>query len=340
MNTRLLLLLFLALHRLAAQPAGEVVFMGRVVDAEQKSVKGARVILVGLSEARTDDDGLFRVSLPASVVEVQVELERYEVVYPRSGRAPVPRSAATPVVFEVKKMQGGEQERLVRQLRENVRKLENDKRFKENEIARLEKNMQDSIRTYQKLFDENGGRNSRLMDSLERKVQQLLASQEAALIKQKKEQLYGQITRTMLSFLDKAKNLRDALARIDDVFLSDAARIDFEKQVTAYNITRDSLYSLDKGFAESVRLFWNSDEADAKMAVIHELSIVQIHEGIMLPLNGSVINPVRDAATGQASRVAASKKARKGSRKALEQLAFPLLNLQLRIDELMGILAR
>nr|HPI07050.1 carboxypeptidase-like regulatory domain-containing protein [Saprospiraceae bacterium] len=229
MNTRLLLLLFLALHRLSAQPAGEVVFMGRVVDAEQKSVKGARVILVGLSEARTDDDGLFRVSVPASVVEVQVELERYEVVYPRSGRAPVPRSSATPVVFEVKKMQGGEQERLVRQLRENVRKLENDKRFKENEIARLEKNMQDSIRTYQKLFDENGGRNSRLMDSLERKVQQLLASQEAALIAQKKEQLYGQITRTMLSFLDKAKNLRDALARIDDVFLSEAARAEFEK---------------------------------------------------------------------------------------------------------------
>lgn len=340
MNTRLLFLLFLALHRLAAQPAGEVVFMGRVVDAEQKSVKGARVILVGLSEARTDDDGLFRVSVPASVVEVQVELERYEVVYPRSGRAPVPRSSATPVVFEVKKMQGGEQERLVRQLRENVRKLENDKRFKENEIARLEKNMQDSIHTYQKLFDENGGRNNRLMDSLERRVQQLLASQEAALIKQKKEQLYAQITRTMLSFLDKAKNLRDALARIDDVFLSDAARVDFEKQVTAYNVTRDSLYSLDKGFAESVRLFWNSDEANAKMAVIHELSIVQIHEGIMLPLNGSVVGPVRDAATGQASRVAASKKARKGARKALEQLAFPLRNLQQRIDELMGILDR
>lgn len=325
---------------LAAQPGGEVVFLGRIVDADQKAVRGARVILVGVSESRTDDDGLFRVAVPATVMEVQVELERYEVVYPRSGRAPVPRSATTPVIFEVKKMQGGEQDRLVRQLRDNVRKLENDKRFKETEIARLEKTMQDSIRVYQKLFDENGGRNSRLMDSLERKVQQLLAAQESSLIRQKKEQLYNEITRTMLNFLDKAKNLRDALARIDDVFLSDAARVDFEKQVTAYNSARDSLYSRDKGYAESVRLFWNDKEANEKMAVIHEASIVQIHEGIILPLNKSVIGPVRDAATGQASRVSASKKARKGARKALEQLAFPLNNLTLRIDELMGILSK
>ncbi len=340
MYVRLLLLLFLGLHRLAAQPGGEVVFTGRIVDADQKSVKGARVILVGLSESRTDDDGLFRVSLPASVLEVQVELERYEVVYPRSGRAPVPRSSTTPVVFEVKRMQGGEQDRLIRQLRENVRKLENDKRFKEAELVRMEKNMQDSIRVYQKLFDANGGRNSRLMDSLEQKIQNLLAAQEASLILQKKEQLYADITQTLLNFLDKAKNLRDALARIDDVFLSDAARADFEKHILAYDSARDSLYTRDKGFAESVRLFWNNNEANTKMAVIHEVSIVQIHEGIMLPLNKNVVGPVRDAATGQAPRLAASKKARKGARKALEQLAYPLNNLQLRIDELMGILSR
>ncbi len=338
MNGRFFLLFLLGLTRLAAQPGAEVIFTGRVVDADQKGVRGARVILVGLSEARTDDDGLFRVALPASVMEVQVELDRYEVVYPRAGRSPVPRSASTPVVFEVKKMQGGEQERLVRQLRDNVRKLENDKRFKEAELVRLEQNMQDSIRVYQKLFDENGGRNSQMMDSLEQKIQHLLAAQEASLILQKKEQLYADITRTMLNFLDKAKNLRDALARIDDVFLSDYARQDFERQVMAYNIARDSLYSLDKGFAESVRLFWNNADANAKMEVIHELSIVQIHEGIMLPLNGSVVGPVRDAATGQKPRLAANKKARKGAHKALEQLAFPLRNLELKINELMGIL--
>lgn len=338
MNARFFLLFLLGFTRLAAQPGTEVIFTGRVVDADQKGVRGARVILVGVSEARTDDDGLFRVALPANVMEVQVELDRYEVVYPRAGRAPVPRSASTPVVFEVKKMQGGEQERLVRQLRENVRKLENDKRFKEVELARLEQNMQDSIRVYQKLFEENGGRNSQMMDSLEQKIQRLLAAQEASLILQKKEQLYADITRTMLNFLDKAKNLRDALARIDDVFLSDHARQDFERQVTAYNTARDSLYSLDKGFAESVRLFWNNTDANAKMEVIHELSMVQIHEGIILPLNGSVIGPVRDAATGQKPRLAANKKARKGANKALEQLAFPLRNLELKINELMGIL--
>lgn len=340
MKTRILMLFLLGLHRLMAQPGGEVVFTGRIVDADQKAVRGARVILVGVSESRTDDDGMFRVALPASVAEVQVELERYEVVYPRSGRAPVPRSATTPVVFEVKKMQGGEQDRLIKQLRDNVRKLETDKRFKESELVRLEKTMQDSIRLYQKMLDENGGRNVRLLDSLERKVQQLLAAQESMLIAEKKEVLYGQITRTMLNFLDKAKNLRDALVRIDDVFLSDAARVHFERQVNAYNSARDSLYSLDKGFAESVRLFWNDRDANDKMAAIHETAIVQIHEGIILPMSTTVIGPVRDAATGQASRMSASKKARKGAKKALEQLAFPLRTLELKINELMAMLSR
>ena len=319
--------------------AQDVIFTGRVVDAEERSVKGVRVILIGLSETRTDDDGLFRVAVPASTSEVQVEMDRYEVVYPRSGRALVPRSATTPVVFEVKKMQGGEQERMIRQLRDNVRKLENDKRFKESEIARLEKNMQDSIQSYQRLIDQSGGRNNRLVDSLENRLQQLLAAQENALLAQKKEQLYKEISKTMLTFLDKAKNLRDALARIDDVFLSDAARAEFERHVTAYSSARDSLYSRDKGFAESVRLYWGNADANAKMAAIHDLSMLDIHESIMLPLNNTVIGPVRDFATGQSPRVAASKKARKGARKALEQLAFPLNKLQRNMDELMVMLS-
>lgn len=339
MNIRFLTVLLLGFQVLAAQP-GEVTFLGRIVDAGQKGVRSVQVSLVGMTEARTDDNGLFQVSVPASVSEVQVELDGYEVVYPRGGRAPVPRSATTPVVFEVKKLQNNEQTRLVQQLRSNIQKLEKDKRFKESEIARLEKNMQDSILVYQRLLDQSGGQNSRLLDSLERKVQQLLAAQEAALLGEKKAALYGQITQTMLNFLDKAKNLRDALARIDDVFLSNAARTDFERQVTAYNTARDSLYSLDRGFAENVRLFWNDADANAKMTAIHETAIIQIHEGIILPLNKSVVDPVRDAATGQASRVSASKKARKGAHKALEQLAFPLRNLELKINELMGILSR
>lgn len=341
MNWRYLLFLLPFPAGLAAQPGGgDVVFAGRIVDSEQRGIRGARVVLVGVSEARTDDDGMFRVSIPSGVAEVTVEVERYDVVYPRSGRTPVPRSAGTPVVIEVKKAEPGEQDKLIRQLQENVRKLENDKRFNEQEIKRLGQNMQDTIRIFQRLLDQNGNRNATLLDSLQRKVQALMAAQESSLLAQKKQVLYDRITQSLLTFLDKAKNLRDALARIDDVFLSEQARAGFEQQVTAYNQARDSLYNHHKGYIESVRLFWGEGEAASRMETVSDLALVQIHEGIILPLNNSVIGPVRDAATGQASRMGASRKARKGSQKAMEQLAFPLRNLELKINELSNALSR
>lgn len=326
--------------QLFGQPGGDAVFAGRIVDGDQRAVKGARVILVGLSETRTDDDGLFKVAIPGAVAEVQVELDQYEVVYPRNGRAPVPKSASTPVVFEVKKVASDARDKLVGQLRETVKKLEADKRFKEDEIRQLERNLQDTIFTFQRLFDEKTSRNKTLMDSLQQKIQSLLTAQESQLLAQKKEVLYNEITQSLLNFLDKAKNLRDELARPEDWFLSQKALANFETQITAYNSARDSLYNHHKGYAESVRLFWNNTETTQKLETTYDLALVQIHEGIILPLNKEVIGPVRDYATGRAPRIAASKKAKKGSKKALEQLAFPLRNLELKINEVSNLLTR
>lgn len=224
-------------------------------------------------------------------------------------------------------------------LRENVRKLENDKRFKEAELARMEKNM-DSIRVYQQLFDANR-RAQQPPDGFFGTKNSKLAGGAGGYFHFAKERtvVLGHYP-DHAEFLNKTKNLRDALARIDDVFLSDAARADFEKKITAYNSARDSLYSRDKGFAESVRLFfWNNNEANTKMAVIHEVSIVQFTKGSFCPEQQRDRSGAR-CGYGQLARLAASKKARKGARKALEQLAYPLNNLQLRIDELMGILSR
>ncbi len=339
MNWQTFILLLLPLS-LSAQPGGEVVFAGRIVDSEQRGIRGARVVLVGVSEARTDDDGLFRVSIPGSMAEVTVEVDRYEVVYPRSGRTPVPRSAGTPVVIEVKKAEPGEQDKLIRQLQDNVRKLESDKRFNEQEIKRLGQNMQDTIRIFQRLLDQSGNKSATMLDSLQHKIQALMSAQESSLLAQKKQVLYDRITQSMLTFLDKAKNLRDALGRIDDAFLSEKAREGFEKQVFAYNQARDSLYNHHKGYIESVRLFWDDNEASSRMETVCDLALIQIHEGIILPLNDSVIGPMRDAATGQASRMSANRKARKGAHKAMEQLAFPLRNLELKINELSNTLSR
>lgn len=333
-----LVCLLAGIVRLYAQPAGDAVLLGRVLDADQHAVRNTRVIIVGVSETRTDDDGLFRVSIPGQVAEVQIELERYEVVYPRGGRTPVPKSAATPVVIEVKKLDNSAQDKLIRQLRETIGKLEADKRFREDEIGQLEKNMQDTIRNYQRLFDENRNRSSDLLDSLQRTIQTLLTAQENTLLEQKKADLYRDISTRLLQFLDQAKNLRDALVRIDDVFLSDQARQGFEKQIAAYNTARDSLYNRHKSYAEMVRLFWDDPEAAQKLELVNDLAMVQIHEGIVLPMNASVIGPIRDFATGQRSRLAAQRKARKGADKALEQFAFPLRNLELKINELTNIL--
>jgi len=243
-------------------------------------------------------------------------------------------------VIEVKKIRAGETEKLIRQLQENVRKLENDKRFKEDEIRRLEKKMQDSIQVYQRILDAGEGQNSRLLDSLKQKISNLMATQESTLLKEKKARIYEDITGTLLIFLDKSRNLRDALTRIDDVFLSVQAQKMFEQKVTEYNAARDSLYNKHKSFSEQVRLFWNDPDINAKMEMVNDLALEQIHVGIILPMNRSVIVPIGDAATGRTSRLSANKKARKGAHKALEQLVFPLNNLGDKINVLSGMLSR
>lgn len=340
MNKRFLCFFLMTFSRLAAQPPSDVVFVGRIVDGAQKGIKDTRVILIGVGEGRTDDDGMFRISIPSSLTEVQVSLDQYEVIYPRAGRALVPRSQTTPVLIEVKKIRAAETEKLIRQLQDNVRKLENDKRFREDEIRRLEKRMQDSIQAYQRMIDAGGGQSSRMLDSMQQKISRLLASQESTLLKEKKVRIYQDITQTLLVFLDKSRNLRDALTHIDDVFLSVQAQKNFERKVDEYNAARDSLYNKHKGFGEQVRLFWDNPELNARMEAVNELALDQIHVGIILPMNRSVIGPIGDAATGRTSRLSASKKARKGAHKALEQLVFPLNSLGDKINTLSGMLSR
>jgi len=335
MKQPLLVLALLLSGWLGAQPGEAVIFRGRVVQMDTgRPLEDIRVSAPGASEALTDDEGFFNLSLPPGTTEFTLELATlgWEVAYPRRGRAVVPRSPETPVEFLVKR-----KENEPAALRAQIRRLESEGRLKDEQLDSLQQILRDTVRAIQARYAREVASSSDSLEqmaarkaTLESRVAELTAQLEAGFLKRNREEVFEGLSRELLVFTDKLKDLRDKLKPdfMRTVTRSPESLAQLNEAVSAYNGARNALYEAHESRLQQVRLYWERELLTYQLEEIYRLALDHIHRDTILPLNDGAFKKLRDAALGEAPRVAAQKAATKQGKAAFNALEIPIRELE------------
>jgi tetratricopeptide (TPR) repeat protein len=211
-----------------------------------------------------------------------------------------------------------------------------DDKPRQNDVAdwieKCRKGDADRLEEQRKLAEQS----RRDLELLEERSSRLADSLRTASLRRNREELYAEISRDLLAYRDRLKDVRDWLPHVGDTFIAPQARDMFNDAVERYNEARNALYQAHKEQIRNARLYWESEEIAGELEAVYELALNRIHNRIVLPLNEGVVVPVRDAALGKTSRITAHKKAKKNAGKALEQLARPILELEQRTNDILS----
>jgi hypothetical protein len=223
--------------------AQTVVLRGRVIALGRTLPDTFRIRLTGLGDPRMLQGGEFEIEIPAATSEVEVQTidREWSIVYPPSGRLPVPRGDARAVVV----------------VGEPV----------EHTIARA---LGDRVRASEQLLAANGLQVERL-GGLEDGIQQIIAKldlreedlRDEAARNQQRVETYPEIAATIQRYVAEAKDLHTTLD-LTAAAVADANEeirkftyAAIEKAVGAYSSAYDSIGSRRARFETAIREFWD-----------------------------------------------------------------------------------
>lgn len=328
-------------------------FKGRLLDAEGRGIGGVRVVILGQGEGTSNDEGFFTVPIQQQVEEIEINLpDNWLLISPRSKRALVPRGNRS-VEFEVKKFERDDSE-LRRQLqaaRQQTEKLKQDGLLQQNQLTALKAALEDTVAAWENrhnlvlkeltvtntLIDRKLGKtdslvaeNTRLkiqIAQLTKQLQQYIEQQQNEYIFQNQETAYAQTFKEFDVYLERLKTTQQALIRVKDAFLNPEAAKNFNQTIAKYNTARDSLIQNQSQRLSQNRLFWKDPVKELLLQSLYKSAIEGIHEQHILPLNQTVMAPMKAAALGEMPRIKASKQASKAAAITYNQLQHPIATL-------------
>jgi hypothetical protein len=147
----------------------------------------------------------------------------------------------------------------------------------------------------------------------------------------KRQAVYAAISGDLLIYLDRLKDLRDALPRAGDAFIDQRIGQRFERTIEQYNTARDSILRHYAGQIELSRQLWSPAPA-AALATVYDKILTDTHQRLVLPLNDELMTLFRAVRTGDTRPAAARKKAKKVGNEAFGRLnaVIPLLERDVR----------
>ena len=257
------------------------------------------------------------------------------------------------VEFEVKKFERDDSE-LRRQLqaaRQQTEKLKQDGLLQQNQLTALKAALEDTVAAWENrhnlvlkeltvtntLIDRKLGKtdslvaeNTRLkiqIAQLTKQLQQYIEQQQNEYIFQNQETAYAQTFKEFDVYLDRLKTTQQALIRVKDAFLNPEAAKNFNQTIAKYNTARDSLIQNQSQRLSQNRLFWKDPVKELLLQSLYKSAIEGIHEQHILPLNQTVMAPMKAAALGEMPRIKASKQASKAAAITYNQLQHPIATL-------------
>lgn len=317
--------------------AQDFVLKGRVIDEQsQKGVPNLVVQIVGYSQGRTDNEGIFRIAIPKKVDNVKVEISNgWKIISHLGGNMPVPRSSDVMVEMLVQKLASEND-----QLQKEVARLEKQNRLKTKQIESLKTTIEDSLKVYRKrVANKNKGTNAE-RDSLVQLVERLTARLEANFLLVNKRETYKNISTDLLTYVTHLKDLRDWLSHADDALLNEQALNSFNKTINIYNQSRDSLFIKQADYTDQVQKYWEEETLRADLQKICDLALKDIHDQHILTLKDNLLKSMSEFYTGKKARLVAKKEVKKQAQATTAALLLPIRNLEQQVNTFNAILSK
>jgi len=114
--------------------------------------------------------------------------------------------------------------------------------------------------------------------TLESRVAELTAQLEAGFLKRNREEVFEGLSRELLVFTDKLKDLRDKLKPdfMRTVTRSPESLAQLNEAVSAYNGARNALYEAHESRLQQVRLYWERELLTYQLEEIYRLALIGI----------------------------------------------------------------
>jgi hypothetical protein len=272
-----------------ASSAQTILLRGRVVALGRTLPDTLRIRFTGVGDPRMLRGGEFEIEIPANTSEVEVTTSdpAWSIVYPPSGRLPVPRGDARAVVV----------------VGEPV----------EQTIARA---LAERMRASQQILAANGLQAERL-SGVEDGIQQILARldlrvedlRDEAARKQRQVEVYPEIAATIERYVAEAKDLNTTLSLLSPGAAKESEKIrgnlldGMAEAVTSYSAAWDSIGSRRARFETEVEQFWEEGPLLRRdLASFFDTVIEPLHRNHFFQVNADLVTVQTSIQAGRSGR--------------------------------------
>ena len=133
----------------------------------------------------------------------------------------------------------------------------------------------------------------------------------------KQKRSFDDVSETLITYLSRLKDLRDQLNHIDYVFKSKEAMSEFISSLKSYSAIYEEFNGNWNNHSNDIVHYWNSTQTQDEYLKVKKIILDDIHRQLILPLNDSVIVPIRNAAVGKSHK---PRKIKKETSKALIEI--------------------
>jgi hypothetical protein len=305
---------------LAAQ--GSVLFRARLVHVDGLSTSNVRVGFGSLGATVTDARGQLETAVPTGTAELEVQVLDHDwtVLYPRSGRVPVPRDPLVVAEVLVGESLEAATLRLFAEQHEKIASQLSSVGAGQQEITEVLAGFVEQV------IDRFDVEEEELRRQIERE-QQRLAS-------------YPKLSGTVSNYVLKARDLHAYFKLYGQEAFSDRSAFDgLRVAAEEYNLAFETLKNERMSFEYEVATYWESEELRSDLRALFDYALGEIHDVRILPLNESLA-VMWDALSARRPDRARVQEAQARVERTVEELDTRLAELDRRAERVLGYLTR
>ena len=321
------------------QPSGVIEISGQIIHKGNttESPLDLELYIKDYGAVDIDHQGEFEFKAPQGLdLHIEIIPSEFRVLRPLDGFL---KGEAQSYRIEIIILHGTQDSLLKQQiseLDEEVRRLQNQNELGENQIARLDQIILDTVFYYQKIKNRYKQRVNRLNQSLNQSVEKNEALKDSLISYQnivndlndsisilvnrltialeerylRQKQHFDHFTNLLLDYQTRLKDVYDFLPGIEDCFRHSGALNQFNELGKRYGQARNALYENHSKHIEGIQRYWSNGSCYLEAESICNYIFEDIHDQIFLQgINQEIIPNLKEYATRGIRKVKDTRKA-------------------------------
>jgi hypothetical protein len=245
------------------------------VDHEKTGIARSTNLIANGEGIITDYSGNFQLTLNPSINNIRVQSpdeRKYVIKYPKDGIILLPRNATD--VIRIIIDEPGKEEisgQIKKQIAGSLAKLESRLKRIEGEDANMRRSILASMDSLLKEAQKNNITETEL-----RTAREIIAG---------KDKYFPEISFSLSTYVNEAKDLSDAFKQVQLAFKQRKAYEQLISSVNSYNKSYEKLNAEKDAYEKAILDYWQSRELSLNFLNIIDFALNEIHRPYVLPLN-------------------------------------------------------